>query len=39
VWTVNEEADIDRMLSLGVDGLTTDHPDRLPDAPIVQPVR
>jgi glycerophosphoryl diester phosphodiesterase len=31
VWTVNAEGDIARMLSLGVDGLTTDFPDRLPD--------
>jgi glycerophosphoryl diester phosphodiesterase len=29
VWTVNAEGDIARMLSLGVDGLTTDFPDRL----------
>ena len=34
VWTVNEEADIACMLSLGVDGLTTDHPDRLLDTSV-----
>ena len=27
-WTVNETADIKRMLQLGVDGLITDYPDR-----------
>ena len=27
-WTVNEAADIERMLDLGVDGLITDYPDR-----------
>jgi glycerophosphoryl diester phosphodiesterase len=27
-WTVNESADIERMLALGVDGLITDYPDR-----------
>lgn len=27
-WTVNEEADIRRMLALGVDIIITDHPDR-----------
>jgi glycerophosphoryl diester phosphodiesterase len=27
-WTVNEPADLDRMVSLGVDGLITDYPDR-----------
>jgi glycerophosphoryl diester phosphodiesterase len=29
VWTVNEEEDLRRMLSLGVDGIITDYPDRL----------
>ncbi|MEO8591590.1 MAG: glycerophosphodiester phosphodiesterase family protein [Flavobacteriales bacterium] len=29
VWTVNEEADIKRMLDLGVDGIITDYPDRV----------
>lgn len=27
-WTVNEEADIRRMIALGVDVIITDHPDR-----------
>lgn len=27
-WTVNEPADLDAMLSAGVDGLVTDYPDR-----------
>jgi glycerophosphoryl diester phosphodiesterase len=30
VWTVNEPADIRRMLSLGVDGIISDYPDRVP---------
>lgn len=29
VWTVNEEADMKRLLDLGVQGIMTDHPDRL----------
>lgn len=29
VWTVNEPADMARMIALGVDGIITDHPDRL----------
>jgi glycerophosphoryl diester phosphodiesterase len=29
VWTVNEEADMQRMVELGVDGIITDRPDRL----------
>ena len=29
VWTVNEEKDIEYALSLGVDGIITDYPDRL----------
>lgn len=29
VWTVNDEAAIDRMLGLGVDGIISDRPDRV----------
>lgn len=29
VWTVNETADMERLLATGVDGLITDHPERL----------
>lgn len=28
-WTVNEEADMRRQLEMGVDGIMTDHPERL----------
>lgn len=28
-WTVNEPADIDRLLGWGVDGIISDHPDRV----------
>jgi glycerophosphoryl diester phosphodiesterase len=28
-WTINEEADLKRILTLGVDGINTDNPDRL----------
>ena len=31
VWTVNETADMERLLGWGVDGLVTDRPDRLAD--------
>ena len=29
VWTVNETADMQRLLALPVDGIMTDYPDRL----------
>jgi glycerophosphoryl diester phosphodiesterase len=29
VWTINERAQMEEMLSLGVDGIITDHPSRL----------
>ena len=29
VWTINETADMQRLLALGVDGIMTDYPDRL----------
>jgi glycerophosphoryl diester phosphodiesterase len=29
VWTINEQAEMEEMLSLGVDGIITDHPGRL----------
>ena len=29
VWTVNEPADMRRMIELGVDGIISDYPDRL----------
>ena len=29
VWTINETADMKRLLDLGVDGIMTDYPDRL----------
>ena len=28
-WTVNERADMARLIALGVDGIITDYPDRL----------
>ena len=28
-WTINDEADMKRMISLGVEGIVTDYPDRL----------
>ena len=31
-WTVNEPADIERLLDWGVDGLISDHPERVRDA-------
>ncbi|MFZ2650492.1 MAG: glycerophosphodiester phosphodiesterase [Burkholderiaceae bacterium] len=44
VWTVNEAADIEKMLDLGVDGIISDRPDRVRAAlaargwPLPQPV-
>ena len=32
VWTVNQAADIERMLTLDVDGIISDYPDRVRDA-------
>ena len=32
LWTVNQPADIERMLRLGVDGLISDYPDRVIEA-------
>jgi len=32
VWTVNEPADIARMIDLGVDGMASDYPDRVLEA-------
>lgn len=32
VWTVNQPADIERMLGLGVDGIISDHPERVRSA-------
>jgi glycerophosphoryl diester phosphodiesterase len=29
VWTVNDEADMRRMINFGVNGIITDHPDKL----------
>jgi len=31
-WTVNERADMDRLIEMGVDGIISDFPDRLRDA-------
>jgi glycerophosphoryl diester phosphodiesterase len=31
-WTINNPADMDRMIGWGVDGLISDYPDRLRDA-------
>jgi glycerophosphoryl diester phosphodiesterase len=28
-WTINERADLQRVLNLDVDGINTDYPDRL----------
>ena len=28
-WTINDEADMRRLIDLGVDGIITDYPDRL----------
>ena len=30
-WTINREKDIKRAIALGVDGIITDFPDRIPD--------
>ena len=30
-WTVNDRADMNRLIDLGVDGIVTDYPDRLRD--------
>jgi glycerophosphoryl diester phosphodiesterase len=32
VWTVNEPADIARMIDVGVDGMASDYPDRVLEA-------
>ena len=32
VWTVNDRAEMDRLIDLGVDGIISDYPDRLRDA-------
>ena len=29
VWTINEPAEIDRLLQLGADGIVSDYPDRV----------
>ena len=29
VWTVNETDDMHRLIDMGIDGITTDYPDRL----------
>ena len=31
-WTVNEAADMDRLISWGVDGIISDYPDRVREA-------
>jgi glycerophosphoryl diester phosphodiesterase len=30
-WTINDDADMEKLLSLGVDGIMTDRPQRLMD--------
>ncbi len=36
VWTINDPAEMDRLLGLGVDGIITDYPARLKTLPAIQ---